>query len=97
MLAANAAVLTGSLYNGEWPPARFQADRRHIDVAFLSGPALAAVCGTPKLPGAYYFGCSNGGWIAIENPCQQQASDRYARELCHELGHLNGWPANHPH
>lgn len=33
--------------------------------------------------------------IVMPNPCQYPEDD-YARVLCHELGHVRGWPGNHP-
>lgn len=32
--------------------------------------------------------------LIVKNPCRE--SGEYARVLCHELGHVNGWPVNHP-
>lgn len=29
--------------------------------------------------------------IIIPNPCRWEKFDPYARLLCHELGHVNGW------
>ena len=31
--------------------------------------------------------------VIISNPCKSPG--HYARTLCHELGHVNGWPATH--
>jgi hypothetical protein len=31
----------------------------------------------------------------MPNPCTYPKTDAYARLLCHELGHRNGWPAWH--
>lgn len=32
--------------------------------------------------------------LIVKNPCRE--SGAYAAVLCHELGHVNGWPVNHP-
>lgn len=29
--------------------------------------------------------------IAMPNPCEFADTERYARLLCHEMGHVNGW------
>jgi hypothetical protein len=33
--------------------------------------------------------------IIVPNPCNYK-DDPYAVLLCHELGHWNGWPSDHP-
>ena len=39
--------------------------------------------------------CRNSVMITIGNPCWRDKPDWYANLFCHELGHVNGWPANH--
>lgn len=35
-------------------------------------------------------------WIIfMPNPCNEPKREAYAMKLCHELGHVNGWPADH--
>ena len=36
-----------------------------------------------------------GDEMWVPNPCLRQQGV-YDRLLCHELAHINGWPANHP-
>lgn len=33
--------------------------------------------------------------ITLANPCHSPQQGWYERALCHELGHANGWPADH--
>lgn len=33
--------------------------------------------------------------MIVPNPCAH-TEESYARLMCHELGHVNGWPGNHP-
>ncbi|MGZ3272430.1 MAG: hypothetical protein ACXU82_03745 [Caulobacteraceae bacterium] len=33
--------------------------------------------------------------LIMPNPCRWGAPGAYARTLCHELGHANGWPGDH--
>jgi len=39
--------------------------------------------------------CETGGRIIAPNPCSFPDTDAYARILCHEIGHANGWPSTH--
>jgi hypothetical protein len=39
--------------------------------------------------------CDTGQKVLMPNPCSFPDSDRYAHLLCHELGHVNGWPPTH--
>jgi hypothetical protein len=41
----------------------------------------------------YAVGCTVGGTIYVPNPCRW--GDGYATLMCHELGHVNGWSAEH--
>jgi hypothetical protein len=50
--------------------------------------------GDPLPSEACSFGPPNE--IYMPNPCSFPPSDDYARLMCHEIGHLNGWPDNHP-
>lgn len=34
--------------------------------------------------------------IVMPNPCEFADSERYARLLCHEMGHVNGWEHDVP-
>lgn len=39
--------------------------------------------------------CRNSVMMTVINPCLSEARGWYDNLLCHELGHVNGWPANH--
>lgn len=32
----------------------------------------------------------------LPNPCSFRRGEEYAELMCHELGHVNGWPPKHP-
>jgi hypothetical protein len=32
----------------------------------------------------------------LPNPCTFKGGGQYANLMCHELGHVNGWPPKHP-
>jgi hypothetical protein len=38
--------------------------------------------------------CADRELITITNPCAYQG-ESYAKRLCHEMGHVNGWDAGH--
>ncbi|MGA1344154.1 MAG: hypothetical protein ACO33A_14160 [Hyphomonas sp.] len=40
--------------------------------------------------------CANGSGLSLVNPCSVVDGGWYADLLCHEMGHVNGWPASHP-
>lgn len=76
------------------PPLPFQRDNS-ATIVFTDPPHIAAEC---KMDTDDIEGCSDIGpvfrKIWITNPCRVR--EHYAQILCHELGHVNGWPANHP-
>ena len=45
--------------------------------------------------GSGIIACADNELITISNPCSLDDGGWYARTLCHELAHANGWPANH--
>lgn len=74
------------------PPTRYQHDAK-FTVVTRSVEATNAYCrawGTR--PDAY--ACELWGTVNIPNPCEW-ANDEYAELLCHEQGHVLGWPADH--
>jgi hypothetical protein len=77
------------------PPTQYQRDAE-ARVTFLSARndaiARCQMLGAPQ--GAQACGGA-AGFIVAPNPCVY-AGDPYADLLCHELGHVNGWPASHP-
>ena len=74
------------------PPARFQSDTT-ATVEFLSAEAITPRCierGVLIPANA----CADTRLITITNPCAYPG-ESYARRLCHEMGHINGWDAKH--
>lgn len=69
------------------PPERFREDGGYLLVT-ASAEVIAEVCGNP----AARF-CAVGGTIYAPNPCGW--GDAYAKGICHEAGHAQGWPADH--
>lgn len=97
-----AAKLTSpqkTAYSSDWPPMRYRRDNGAL-VMFVSPELAVKMCGPPEKPDQTRAGCGvmgdNGVWVlAILNPCLFPSDDLYALLVCHELGHINGWPADH--
>jgi hypothetical protein len=88
-----------SAERGFRPDAERRADTA-IRVEFVDRTLVSSRCAQR---GATYFGqpaldalsCSNAAMITAPNPCSVIDGGWYARLLCHELGHANGWPQSH--
>lgn len=94
MLAIAFGKAEGKARDPMIPPERFQADgfsRVHFT------KHAAKYCAIVKAPkGA--LACANQGWIILPNPCtfgEVSVRGTFAYFSCHELGHNNGWPADH--
>ncbi|WP_156807825.1 hypothetical protein [Henriciella marina] len=80
-------------------PLEFRGDNT-VAVEFVSPMLVGARCaqrgahifGVPQLSS---MGCGDGRMITMPNPCQTITSGWYARLLCHELAHANGWSRTH--
>lgn len=80
------------------PPKTMRDDIASI-VAFVESPAeQCATFGVrTAVPGTTIAACTTAdGDIVMPNPCQWPGWDGYARLLCHELGHVNGWEHDNP-
>lgn len=77
-------------------PERHQGNRVAV-VRFEGHEGIATQCGVAKPP-LVLIACAGKvkgvPTIAVPNPCLLPG-DFYARLLCHELGHLNGWSGAH--
>lgn len=68
-----------------------------VKIVFTDPIFVHLGCGG-QLPSEYQiFACArvNGDRILMPDPCAH-TEESYARLLCHELGHIKGWPADHP-
>jgi hypothetical protein len=76
-----------------FPPVGYQGSVSAA-VHFMDQAAVAAICEERGLSLTAACAEIGGSQIWIENPCDWPG-DSYAQLLCHEIGHINGWPANH--
>jgi hypothetical protein len=83
------------------PPAEYTGDASAL-VYFRANEEVINTACKNKNPATMILGCvyrpTKSGepmLMIIGNPCDYP-DERYARHVCHELGHVNGWPANHP-
>ena len=91
LLPASCATLQ-ALDPVQVPPIRYQRDAI-ATVEFITAERIIPRCierGAMVLANA----CSDTKLITITNPCAYQG-ESYARRLCHEMAHVNGWPADH--
>jgi hypothetical protein len=94
LLAAAIVLLAspadrGRVFDGP-PPERFKGNNTLI-LTFHSD--LKEACGEPP-KGKRFLGCARGNRVAMPNPCGIP-NEQFARIMCHELGHVNGWTADH--
>ena len=86
-----------SLYSDARPPARFRQDATVI-LEIRDQSEIEKTCqaryGAPP-PGRRMEACVIGNRAIMRNPCSFPQSESYAAMMCHELGHVNGWPATH--
>lgn len=97
LLLLAAYVGYGSPWFDGSPPKRYRHDTwARIHVA--SPETVTRMCDDGRKPpnGWYVEACQIGDSfdLWLPNPCP--VHEEYAQTLCHELGHINGWPDSHP-
>lgn len=94
-LTLSLAALAGPI-DSSWPPERFQQDYTGtLDLSFATD--MVPSCGTAP-PGYHYLACTatDDSAIALPNACQPEyRGEQYAKIVCHEMAHLNGWSGEH--
>lgn len=77
------------------PPARYRGDGwalvRWVDITKVDGACRDL--GAVRRPFEIISGCTQGRYVILPNPCLFRGF--LAEVFCHEVGHVNGWPANH--
>ena len=95
MLADTSPYPVTTVFDG-WPPPRFQHMPDKAVRILFGRVAINAECGYAKWP-LVIEACSETDvkLLIMPDPCRFPANDNYARLLCHETAHLDGWPATH--
>jgi hypothetical protein len=72
----------------------------NVVVEFVEADALSLRCaerGAKMTAGSEApLSCADRLMVSVVNPCSSDQQSWYTRTLCHELAHVNGWPADHP-
>jgi hypothetical protein len=96
-LAVALPVSQPSLYSDAVPPARFQHNAT-VELEIAGQQKIDQTChslfGQPPT-GMKTDACTTGRHLILPDPCAKAATESYARLLCHELAHANGWPSTH--
>jgi hypothetical protein len=69
-----------------------------LQVEFIAPQRVAYRCaerGAKFNAGSDFGACRDETLVTMPNPCLTITAGWYARTLCHELAHANGWAANH--
>jgi hypothetical protein len=72
------------------PPLRYQGNNT-VRVSF----GTVDKCGGINVAGCVRFGFGGEKIMHLPQPCLQSREGDFASLVCHELGHVNGWGANH--
>jgi hypothetical protein len=72
------------------PPKRFIVEKNITEARFISRKQMVQDCGKKVIA----CGHINKAIITLPHPCLYP-NDPYALLVCHELGHNNGWNAEH--
>lgn len=89
----------GTRYFAGLPPARY-VKGGFVTVLFVHPDQLYEACGAPRVAGMELKGCarmmkSGQKAVIVPHPCVA-LDGQYTVVLCHELGHHQGWPGDHP-
>ena len=80
------------------PSPRPDLGTTRLQVEFIAPQRVAYRCaerGAKFNPGSDFGACRDETLVTMPNPCLTITAGWYARTLCHELAHANGWAANH--
>lgn len=72
-------------------PRQYRGDAT-VTVRFANPTDVEGLCAMIGAPNS--AACANDQIMIVPNPCRYHGY--YAEILCHELGHVNGWPPDHP-
>lgn len=96
-----AAVLAGvsgcaTAPYAQRPPPEYRGNRT-VAVSFVDRPSESCrEMGSRLGPGQYARACEQAQRLVLPNPCTWPDQSDFVQLVCHELGHANGWPGDHP-
>lgn len=97
-IASAAPVAPAIGHMAPLPPLEYNKPvNKVVEVTFTHPVLVHLACGGDIPSDLQIFACArvNGNRMIVPDPCLH-TEESYARLLCHELGHINGWPADHP-
>jgi hypothetical protein len=99
-IPANAPANSTWLAAGKPIPERFRgAPAGWLKIQFMEADEVNRVCaGGQAVCGRIFYACVRGDTLIMPNPCDEPGAPEdkgYAGTLCHEVAHVNGWPATH--
>tara|TARA_R110000772_G_scaffold89304_2_gene185111 strand:+ start:8803 stop:9123 length:321 start_codon:yes stop_codon:yes gene_type:complete len=96
LVLVSASPVAGVVYSGT-PPVQYWGQGAAFTVYAND---VNEFCPVAVRPGAVLLGChyerDGLSIIVLPNPCVLAKTELFARLACHEKGHLNGWPGDHP-
>lgn len=88
-----SAPPNSSYTNSGMPPTRYQGNTS-VTIEFASPDEVNRRCaGGVPVCGFRFYACRRGDKLIMPNPCP--SGQAYSSLLCHEIAHMNGWPATH--
>lgn len=95
--AQTSPAPNSTLWSSASPPPRYHGNAVVV-TGYVSPAMIGELCGKAP-PGMVMMACSGNDkdgnpLIIIPNPCLFD-DQSFARLLCHEKGHILGWPATH--
>lgn len=78
------------------PPKHDQGDAVAVVSFVTDTDAACRQLGADVSANVGIAGCAKGATVILPNPCAWPNESDYRDIACHELGHRNGWPPNHP-
>lgn len=95
LLVGASVISPATATRGYWferPPERYTHDG-NARIMWADQTSVTQLC--RMATGETKDTCEIGDLIIAVNPCDWK-SDAYAKKMCHALGHVNGWPGDHP-
>lgn len=95
---ASAQPVAMGTVNSGLPPERFRGNAAAL-VYFTDRTGVEQLCGTAEPPNIM-IACKrsfagDGVIVIMPNPCLIGEAEFFAKIMCHEMGHVQGWGGNH--